>query len=50
MKEVGPKRQLGVDSFNRDLIRVVLNGPMTVVIVNPDVIVGLGGGLNANIG
>jgi hypothetical protein len=49
MKEVGPKRQLGVDSFNRELIRVISGGAINVVIESPDVVVGLGGGLNASV-
>jgi hypothetical protein len=48
MKEIGPRRSLGLDSFNRELIHVFF-GPMSVAIVNPDVIVGLGGGLNVSV-
>jgi hypothetical protein len=47
-KEVGPKRQIGLDSFNRDIVRVFFGG-CSCRIVEPDKVLNAGGGLNVSV-
>jgi hypothetical protein len=43
MKEIGPRRSLGLDSFNRELIRSSIGVAVKVFMAGSDVDIGVGG-------
>jgi hypothetical protein len=44
MKEIGPRRTLGLDSFNRELIRSTVAVALRSFMAGSDTDIGLGGG------
>jgi hypothetical protein len=44
MKEIGPRRSMGLDSFNRELIRSTVAVAVKSFMAGSDTDVGLGGG------
>jgi hypothetical protein len=49
MKEIGPRRSLGLDSFNRELIRSRIAKAVTAYMAGSDADVGLGGGWRVSV-
>ena len=47
--EIGPRRSVGLDSFNRELIRRGLGGGCFAKFVSPDIVGDFGGGLEGSI-
>jgi hypothetical protein len=48
-REVGPRRVVGLDSFNRELVRSYSSGRMVAKIVDADMVYDAGGGLHVSV-